>query len=147
MKIVRRLLRSRRAIEPIIATLILMLLAVSAGVLIYSYAMGWLGGATGDIGGGVEGRMQFDSIYANATSGILKIYVRNVGSKDVLLSKIYIAGAEKANATAIPATGRTLAVQSVAYLQVSNTMSKGYTYEVKVVCKDGTIATQSAEAK
>jgi hypothetical protein len=146
MKNVRRLLRSRRAIEPIIATLILMLLAVSAGVLIYSYAMGWLGGATGDTGG-VKGRMQFDSIYANATSGILKIYVRNVGSQDVLLSKIYIAGAEKANATVIPAAGRTLAVQSVAYLQVSNTMSKGYTYEVKVVCKDGTITTQSAEAE
>jgi len=145
MKIWKKLLRAKRAFSPVIASLILMLLAVAAGVVVYAYVMGWLGGAT--TGGGTPGKLQFDSIYANATAGKIKIYVRNVGSKDLLLSKIYVDGTEKANATAIPDAGVTITVQSVKYLEVSHTMTKGYSYEVKVTCKDGTAISQSVEAK
>jgi len=145
MKIWKKLLRTKRAFSPVIASLILMLLAVAAGVVVYAYAMGWIGGAT--TGGGTPGKLQFDSIYANATAGKIKIYVRNVGSKDLLLSKIYVDGTEKANATAIPDAGVSITVQSVKYLEVNRTMTKGYSYEVKVTCKDGTAISQSVEAK
>ena len=145
MKRRKNLLREKRGFSPVIASLILMLLAVAAGVVVYAYAMGWIGGAT--TGGGTPGKLQFDSIYANATAGKIKIYVRNVGSKDLLLSKIYVSGTEKANATAIPDAGVSITVQSVKYLEVSHTMTKGYSYEVKVTCKDGTAISQSVEAK
>jgi len=49
--------------------------------------------------------------------------------------------------TAIPGTGASITVQSVAYLEVSHTMTEGYVYEVKVTCKDGTAVSQSVEAK
>jgi len=145
MKKTRKLLRDKRGFSPVIASLILMLLAVAAGVVVYAYVMGWLGGAT--TGGGTPGKLQFDSIYANATAGKIKIYVRNVGGKDLLLSKMYVDGTEKANATAIPDAGVSIAVHSVKYLEVSHTMTKGYSYEVKVTCKDGTAISQSVEAK
>jgi len=146
MKVLRELFRAKRAFSPVIASLILMLLAVASGVVVYAYVMGWIGGATGTPGG-TKGELQFDSIYADATSDVIKIYVRNVGSKDLLLSKIYVDGTEKANATAIPDAGVSITVQSVKYLQVSHTMTAPYSYEVKVTCKDGTSVSQSVEAE
>jgi hypothetical protein len=141
-----KLLRNERAFSQMVGALILMLLAVASGVVVYAYVMGWIGGATGTAGG-QKGELQFDSVYADATADQIKIYVRNVGSKDLLLEKIYIEGTEKANATAIPGTGASITVQSVAYLEVSHTMTEGYVYEVKVTCKDGTAVSQSVEAK
>jgi len=146
MKKLKRMLRAKRAFSTVIAALILMLLAVAAGVVVYSYVIGWLGGAT-QTTGGAKGQLEFDSIYADATGDTIKIYVRNVGGKNLLLSKIYVDGAEKANATAIPTAGVAINVQSVAYLEVSHTMTAGYFYEVKVTCKDGTLVSQSVEAK
>lgn len=146
MKKLKRVLRTQRAFSTVIASLILMMLAVSAGVLVYSYVIGWLGGAT-QTTGGTKGQLQFDSIYANATADTIKIYVRNVGGKNLLLSKVYVDGVLKANATVIADAGVSITVQSVAYLEVSNTMTAGYFYEVKVTCKDGTLVSQSVEAK
>jgi len=146
METAKRMRKSQKAFSEVVAALILMLIAVASGVLLYGYIMGWLGGATQNPGV-TKGELQFDSIYANATAGTIKIYVRNVGSKDLLLDRIYIAGTNKANATAIPDAGVQLSIQSVAYLEVSHTMTAGYTYEVKVTCKDGTSVAQSVEAK
>ena len=126
--------------------MILMLLAVATGVVVHGYAMGWIGGAT-QTTRGTKGELQFDSIYADATAGKIKMYVRNIGGKDLLLSKIYVEGVEKANATAIADAGVSITVQSVKYLEASYTMTKGYFYEVKVTCKDGTSVSQSVEAK
>lgn len=144
MKILKEMLRAKRAFSPVIAALILMLLAVAAGVVVYAYVMGWIGGAT-TTGGGTKGELQFDSLHANTTH--ITIYVRNVGGKDLLLSKIYVDGTEKANETAIADAGVSITVQSVAYLNVTHTMTTGYFYEVKVTCKDGTSVSQSVEAK
>jgi hypothetical protein len=77
---------------------------------------------------------------------MIKIYVRNVGSKDLLLSKIYVDGTQKANVTVILDAGVSIAIQSVAYLQVSYAMTVTHSYEVKVTCKDGTTVSQSVQA-
>ncbi|MFZ1039187.1 MAG: archaellin/type IV pilin N-terminal domain-containing protein, partial [Candidatus Bathyarchaeia archaeon] len=91
MKSLRRMFRAKRAFSAVIASLILMLLAVAAGVVVYAYVMGWIGGATQNPTH--TGQMQFDSIYASAgSSGKIKMYVRNVGGVDLNLSKIYISG-------------------------------------------------------
>jgi flagellin-like protein len=137
------LLRDRRGFSPVIAALILMLLAVASGVVVYGYTMGWIGGATGS--GGTKGQLQFDSLHADASSDTIKIYVRNVGNKDLTLSKIYVEGTAVANVTDL-GSGVSIAVQSVKYLQVSYTMSENYAYEVKVTCSDGTTISESVEA-
>ena len=146
MNKLKKLLRAKTAFSAVIASLILMLLAVAAGVVVYAYVMGWLGGATTTTGG-TQGKLQFDSIYADATADTIKIYVRNVGGKDLLLSKIYVDGTLKANATPIVDAGVQVTVQSVKYLEVSATMTAGYFYEVKVTCKDGTTVSQSVEGE
>ena len=135
--------RAKRAFSAVIASLILMLLAVAAGVVVYSYVMGWIGGATQN--SQRTGQMQFDSIYATAGTGKIKMYVRNVGGADLNLSKIYVGGVDTANNTSFD--GYSLAVQAVAYLEANCTMTKNYFYEVAVTCKDGTSVSQSVQAK
>jgi FlaG/FlaF family flagellin (archaellin) len=144
MKSLRRMFRAKRAFSAVIASLILMLLAVAAGVVVYAYVMGWIGGATQNPTH--TGQMQFDSIYATAGTGKIKMYVRNVGGVDLNLSKIYISGVDTANSTGT-LDGYSLAVQAVAYLEANCTMTKNYFYEVAVTCKDGTSVSQSVQAK
>jgi hypothetical protein len=145
MRKIEKMARKKKAFSAIIAALILMLLAVAAGVVVYAYVMGWIGGATQNPQR--QGEMQFDTIYANASGSKIRMYVRNVGGVNLNISKIYIGGVEKANTTAIPAVGKLVTVQSVVYLEVTQTMTTNYFYEVAVTCKDGTSISQSIQAK
>jgi len=151
MKIIKKPFRGKRAFSPVIAALILMLLAVAAGVVVYSYVMGWLGGATQNPGG-QKGELQFDSIHATALDDVIKIYIRNVGGKDLTISHVYVEGVAQKNGTDTTTdVDEVIAVNTVKYLQVdtsaSGTLTAGYHYEVKVTCTDGTTVSQSVEAE
>jgi len=150
VKKLKDLFRGKRAFSPVIAALILMLLAVAAGVVVYAYVMGWLGGATQNPGG-QKGELQYDSLHATASSDVIKIYVRNVGGKDVLLEAIYVDGTKFDNTTTITTSSGTLSVKELGYLEVDTTgttdLLEGYYYEVKVTCTDGTTVFQSVEAE
>jgi flagellin-like protein len=139
-----KFLRNKRAFSPVIAALILMLIAVAAGVVVYGYVMGWLGGAT-SVPPGTKGELQFDSLYATAGSpGTITIYVRNVGQKELTLSMVYVNGENKTSTI----TDDTLSVGEVSEeITASYSMTAGLTYEVKVTCTDGTTVTQSVEAR
>ncbi len=143
-KTVKRFLRDKRAFSPVIAALILMLIAVAAGVVVYGYVMGWLGGAT-NVPPGTKGELQFDSLYATAGSpGNITVYVRNVGQKELTLSRVYVNGE---NMT-FTLSDHTLSVGEVSgTITVSYTMVAGLTYQVKVTCTDGTAISQSVEAR
>ncbi len=141
----RKILGNKKAFSAVIASLILMLLAVAAGVVVYAYVMGWIGGAQQSSTS--TGMLQVDSITGDATNDVIKLYVRNVGGVDVVLDKFYIAGTAVTNATALTTTSANLAVQGTAYLQFSQTLDANKFYEVKVVCVDGTLISTSVEAK
>lgn len=139
----KRLLRNMRAFSPVIAAIILMLIAVAAGVVVYGYVMGWLGAAT-NVPSSTKGELQFDSLYASAGSGTITVYVRNVGQKELTLSRVYVDGANQT----FTLTDYTLSVGEVSgSISVSHSMTAGLTYEVKVTCTDGTLISQSVEAK
>jgi hypothetical protein len=145
MKTLKKMVGSKKAFSAIIASLILMLLAVAAGVVVYAYVMGWIGGATTNPQH--NGHIAFDSIYANATAGTIDVYVRNVGGVNVMISKIYVNGANVANATAILDAGVLLSVQAVTYLNATYSLTTSQSYTVQVTCKDGTTASQSVVAQ
>ena len=151
MKKMKRLFKEKRAFSPVIAALILMLLAVAAGVVVYAYVMGWLGGATKNPGA-EYGELQIDSVTAEESTDVITIYVRNVGGKDLTLEYVYVEGNGFTDAdTGCTIPSSTLSVQNVAKITVdtngSPNLQDGYFYEVKVVCKDGTSGTQSVEAE
>ena len=141
---VKRILREKKAFSPVIAALILMLIAVAAGVVVYGYVMGWLGGAT-NVPPAAKGELQFDSLYAAGGSpGSITVYVRNVGQKEVTLSRVYVGGQNKT----FTLTDYVLSVNEVSgTISVSHTMTTGLTYEVRITCTDGTTVSRSVEAK
>jgi len=140
----KQLFKSKRAFSAIIASLILMLLAVAAGVVVYAYVMGWIGATQQNPTS--TGKLEVDSIVASTST--IKMYVRNVGGSDLVLNKTYVEGVFVANSTtAISDTTGALPIQATAYIELSYTMTKHNFYAVSVVCKDGTRIDTSVEAK
>ena len=80
--------KNRKGISTFIATLLLMVLAVSAGVVIYAYTMGYLGGFGGPQ---TMGAISLDTYnFVDATH--LQVYVRNIGKSTFELQSVYIDG-------------------------------------------------------
>ena len=158
----KRQFKSKRAFSAIIASLILMLLAVAAGVVVYGYVMGWIGGATTNPR--MTGHLSFDSTYANVSGSKINLAIRNVGGTNLLLANVYVqgadltsncsealygAGASTTNYTSpLNSTGFLVSVQSVATIAINYTgMSTGSYYTVQVACKDGTVISQAVPAQ
>ncbi len=140
----------RRGISTFIATLLLMVLAVSAGVVIYAYTMGYLGGF-----GGTDqlGAMSVDTYNGwDGASQNITAYIRNIGGTDIEVTTAYIDGV---NASYIggPANG-TLEVIAEGNVEeicitpaLTQTLSAGTTYEVKIIASDNTQLSFSVKIK
>jgi hypothetical protein len=135
--------KNKKAFSAIIASLILMLLAVAGGVVVYGYAMGWIGEAQQNPT--IAGKMQIDSIVADRTHIIA--YVRNIGGVNLVLNKTYVNGNFAANGTAITDATGNLPIHATAKLDLRCSMQAGRFYEVSIVCKDGTTIVTSVQAK
>jgi hypothetical protein len=133
----------QKGVSTFIAVLLLMSLAVAAGVVLYSYTMGYLGG----IGGGTQiGTMSLDTATANATSNTITAYVRNIGRSSLDLDTSYVDG-NKIPAANFSASPDPLPVEQVSTISIGVDMSSGSTYEVKLVATDNTQLTFSVKAK
>jgi FlaG/FlaF family flagellin (archaellin) len=145
MKKMKELLRAKRAFSPVIASLILMLLAVAAGVVVYAYVMGWIGGATKNPET-QTGQMSLDSAKAVASTNIITAYIRNIGGKSLTVNRAYV---DDTNVTSV--TGALTFSPTVVTALTINATSPGltvnYSYEVKVVCTDGTALVFSVKAE
>jgi len=90
----------RRAVSPIIATLLLIAIAVAAGIIVYVYVNSLAGNLTG--GGGNQETQQlqlqayaFNIVKAGTTTGtgqVMSIDLQNVGSSALSISAIYVDG-------------------------------------------------------
>lgn len=77
----------RSGVSPIIATIILILIAMVAGVLLWVWVSGYVSGAPG-VRPALEERIKIEAVSLQA--GSIKIYVRNVGDVQVNVSSGYI---------------------------------------------------------
>jgi hypothetical protein len=154
-------IRSRKGISTFIATLLLMVLAVAAGVVIYAYVMGYLGSFSGP---STLGSISIDSSSLNlASTPPVTAYVRNIGHAGFLLDSVYINGI-KINANSYTFTynqqtarggdspnysvpeggvGELQIVQNPAIdgsgsPAISGGLKSGITYEIKLVGVDNT---------
>ena len=85
---------ARKAVDPIIATLLLIAIAVAAGIIVYVYVNSLAGGLTQGGGQQVADQLQMDSYnYANnyATNGVTLV-VRDVGSSSISISQVFFDG-------------------------------------------------------
>lgn len=125
------MLKSKKGISPILATLLLIVIAVAAIIVTYAWVISFTTTQTRQAGKMIK----FDSAVINATSEVVTVYVRNWGTEQVTIDKIYIDGIDHTgNATGLPTT---LNVEGVTTVTLNGTaaglnFNVGSYYKVKV---------------
>src|SRR5271155_5442934 len=93
---------ARKAVDPIIATLLLIAIAVAAGIIVYVYVNSLAGGLTQ--GGGQQGsdQLSMDAYnYATIASGPT-LTIRDTGSSSVTITSVFFDGTSVASLAATP---------------------------------------------
>lgn len=130
---------NRRGISPVIAVLLLVIIAVAAAILTYLWVLGYMG--TVQQQGGTEAlqeRIKVEGVDLSGTR-LIGVYVRNVGDVDAVLSSIYLV--HPTGDTDQLYSGRlVIDPGTVRRVGVSAYLSPGTTYVVKAVTASGTEA-------
>jgi hypothetical protein len=122
---------NRKGISTFIATLLLMVLAVSAGVVIYAYTMGYLGSFGGPQ---TMGAISLDTYNFNAVGDQLQVFVRNIGKTTFQLQSVYIDGVSYATFTPLTINENQVSSTTITYATGFGTI----THVVKLVGVDNT---------
>ncbi len=162
-KVNRRILsgnvKERKAISPIIATLLLILIAIAAGVVVYAYVIGFVGNSTTNPGGAqstisITGCM---SASTHCNGGAYYVIISNVGSTTLSsggVEQIYFQDITNPAASSIsctltnplaPGSQVTISATTGCTTLTGSTpaSSAGDTISIKVVAADGGSATDS----
>ena len=137
------IVKKRKGISTFIATLLLMVLAVSAGVVIYAYTMGYLGGF-----GGPQpmGSIVIDTwiLDPGPEGDGLSLWIRNIGKASFEIDSIYVNGEKVADKgvyqMVIPENDKEF-IQILYATEAGDgyyPWGPGKTYEVKIVGIDNT---------
>ena len=133
----KKMLKSGEGISPILATLLLIVIAVAAVIVTYAWVMTFTATQTTAAGKMIK----FDSAIIDAASDIVTVYVRNSGTELVTLDKVYIDGVDYtqyvSSPTNFPTAGYSLPAEAVVEITLNGTdagfdFNAGSTYEVKV---------------
>jgi flagellin-like protein len=130
-------MKSRRGISPILATLLLIVIAVAAIVVTYAWIMTYMSSAGHQAGV----RLDIDSVnWQNHTT--ITLYVRNVGTSDAIIDAVYIGDsstnlAKQTNVQYDPQDKVVLADGGTITITITYSYQSGTTYYFKVVPKTG----------
>ena len=124
-----RLLKSKRGISPILATLLLIVIAVAAIIVTYAWVMAFMGAQTG-AGGTI---LSVENIYWNTTALTTSITIRNIGTSDATIVRLY-AGTTTSNLIQVTIStdigeGKTLPAEQtvIVVLKWPNALSASWT--------------------
>ncbi|RLE67161.1 MAG: hypothetical protein DRJ47_00460 [Thermoprotei archaeon] len=135
---------NKKAVSPVIATLLLVVIAVAAAVITYVWITGYLGTLQQQSGAQqVQERLKIDAVEIASSGKALTIYVRNIGDVQIKIADAYLldeGGSLKANKTINTSLdpGKTLTAQ---LSWTDSSLTNGKTYVVKVITEKGTEAT------
>ncbi|MGQ9539210.1 MAG: archaellin/type IV pilin N-terminal domain-containing protein [Candidatus Bathycorpusculaceae bacterium] len=131
----KTLLKSRRGISPILATLLLIVIAVAAIVVTYAWIMTYMSSA-----GHQAGVMLYEAnvrFYGDGTK--IDVDIGNSGTSDTEILKVYI-GASQANLQDVTTSEhqKSLPAGHVVSITLNYNWTSGTTYYFKIVPKAGT---------
>jgi FlaG/FlaF family flagellin (archaellin) len=129
----RRLKRATRAISPVIAVLLMIVIAVAASLVAYAWVMGYIGFTTSKVGRAIL----IQSIHLDKDTGIVTVYAQNVGDSPITLSNVYVNDMLN-GASSVPPLGDPLAQGATAIITLDGTFTGEEKMKVKVAGADGT---------
>ncbi|HKW05520.1 MAG TPA: archaellin/type IV pilin N-terminal domain-containing protein [Nitrososphaerales archaeon] len=136
-------MKQKKGISPIIATLLLILIAIAAGVIVYEYVINFVGNSTGNNGGGTN-TLSIDQFTASSkvTAFPATVYLRNEGpAAESLNNGFYITGST--NLQLAPAISLALASGSITVTNVAFTATGTNALTVTLTCSGTGTATVS----
>jgi hypothetical protein len=104
-------MNARRAVDPIIATLLLIAISVAAGILVYVYVNSLSSGLTGSGGSQLSDQLSMDAYNYGTIANGPTITVRDTGSSSVTVASMFFDGAPVTTIAATP-TGTCTAKQT-----------------------------------
>ena len=125
--LLKKMLLSKKAISPILATLLLIVIAVAAVIVTYAWVMTFTGTQTQQ-----AGVMLVKENVSWPTSSIITVVIRNTGTSNGKITGAYIGTSETnlASATMSPTSG-TVAAGSTATFNLTQTWSPSTRYYFK----------------
>ena len=133
----KRIMKNSKAISPIFATLILIAIAVIAGVVVYMFTSGTLATMTN---GGTAGQEKISVQAANDISGTVTVYVQQTSGPAATINGLIIKNGSGDTVGTASITTTTLLLASGTLTPISGTvtgLTQGATYTVTVTTKAG----------
>jgi flagellin-like protein len=139
----RKIFRSKKAISPILATLLLIVIAVAAIVITYAWITTYMSSTTQQAG--------FIPYKANVnfrTGDIITIDIGNSGTSSGQIVQVYVGTSATAldSKTATPSLPITVAAGAIESFNVTYAWSAGETYYFKVVPNSGAAVSFTEQA-
>lgn len=136
-----KILKTRKAISPILATLLLVVIAVAAIVVTYAWVMMYTGHITGQAGV----VLYPGNVYFGSNGTITYIDVGNSGTSDTTIIELYI-GTSSSTLDNVTITPVSLPAGSVQRITVDYPWQNGITYYFKVLTSSGLPLSWSEQA-
>jgi len=137
IRLLKKMFRSMKAISPILATLLLIVIAVSAIVITYAWVTTFLTGTTSQ-----DVRLTKINVYYNATHIVIDL--KNTGTSDGKIDSVYIgkSGSALVNQTSITysPSSRVVSAQGASTIRITVTYETnvGTRYYFNIVPEPGT---------
>lgn len=154
----------RKGISPIIATVLLILIAIATGIVIYAFATGWIGGRLNQ-GSGPQAVLVVETGYWNSSDKNFVLYIRNDGGAPANITRAYItdpsgnvyfidashistsySAASGGTGTGVVVTPGNVNKVLIYYGGTSLTVQSGYAYKITVVSADGSEVSYTVRA-
>ncbi len=141
-------MKVKRPISPVIATLLLILITISASILVYVWVTGYASSVTSAEAPQLQERIKIDTVSVTENNDEINvtIYVRNIGNVEINVTSGYIIDATTSEVVGSN-TEEELKVApgkvELFNVTITNELSPGRTYIAKVVTKNGVEATYS----
>ena len=146
-------MRLRKGISPIVATVLLILVAIATGIVIYAFAAGWVGTRFSEASG-PQAILVVESAYYDYNNNKFVLYVRNDGTGTAKITRAYITAPDGTVTKAYVYDSESNGNNYVeikpgefkpVYVDYTG-VTKGYTYTVKLVSVDGSEVTTRVRA-
>jgi flagellin-like protein len=130
----KNMLKSKKAISPILATLLLIVIAVAAIVVTYAWVMTYMSGATSRAGE----ELTVENVKFYGTNSI-NITLRSTGTSDSKVAVIYVgtSSTNLTSATVSPSLPQLILAGSSKTFTVTQSWTKGTRYYFKAVTESG----------
>ena len=133
----RKFRLNRKGVSPVIAVLLMIAIAVAASILVYVWSMGLIG--TLQAGGGEQTAEQVIMEAYSWNSTDLTLYLKNVGTADVVVDAIYVGGTQITTTETLTVLGPSVTIT----VSPGSSFTEGVAYTIKVFTKTGGIFTYS----